>query len=58
MTHKPKKDQKPANKPATTTPTSEVTQKAIREVHPEQKKNTNDRSEIREQNAQKQGHPK
>jgi hypothetical protein len=56
MTEKTKKDRKIAKTPHT--PIAEVTQKAIREADPEQGSNTNDRSEIRQQNTQKQGHPK
>lgn len=56
MTKTPKKDQKTAK--TQPTPIAEVTQKAIREADPEQASNTNNRSEIRQQNAQKQGHPK
>ena len=56
MAKKPKKDQKIAKTPHT--PIAEVTPKAIREADPEQGPNTNDRSAIRQQNAQKQGHPK
>lgn len=58
MTQKPKKDRKPAHPSEPRKPIAEVTQKTIRDADPEQRTNTSDRTQIRDQNPQKQGYSK